>query len=60
MEPTLWLAYGKSFSKATNTCYLSKEFQLFFSKIDENLGKTTKIYPLPHMFVIKDLVPVSL
>lgn len=26
-------------------------------KIDENLGKTTKIYPLPHMFVIKDLVP---
>ena len=28
------------------------------SKIDENLGKTTKIYPLPHMYVIKDLVPV--
>lgn len=26
-------------------------------KIDENLSKTTKIYPLPHMFVIKDLVP---
>jgi len=26
-------------------------------KIDDNLGKTTKIYPLPHMFVIKDLVP---
>ncbi|XP_076320364.1 succinate dehydrogenase, subunit B (iron-sulfur) [Tachypleus tridentatus] len=26
-------------------------------KIDENLGKTTKIYPLPHMYVIKDLVP---
>lgn len=26
-------------------------------KIDENIGKKTKIYPLPHMFVIKDLVP---
>lgn len=26
-------------------------------KIDDNLGKTTKIYPLPHMYVIKDLVP---
>ena len=28
-------------------------------KIDDNLSKTTKIYPLPHMFVIKDLVPVK-
>jgi succinate dehydrogenase (ubiquinone) iron-sulfur subunit len=28
-------------------------------KIDDNLGKTTKIYPLPHMFVIKDLIPVN-
>ncbi|XP_039264970.1 succinate dehydrogenase [ubiquinone] iron-sulfur subunit, mitochondrial-like [Styela clava] len=27
------------------------------SKIDENLKKTTRIYPLPHMFVVKDLVP---
>lgn len=27
------------------------------SKIDENLSRPTKIYPLPHMFVIKDLVP---
>jgi len=27
------------------------------SKIDENLSKPTKIYPLPHMYVIKDLVP---
>ncbi|KAL7634225.1 UNVERIFIED_CONTAM: hypothetical protein RMT77_015555 [Armadillidium vulgare] len=27
------------------------------SKIDTNLGKTSKIYPLPHMYVIKDLVP---
>jgi len=26
-------------------------------KIDDNLNKKTKIYPLPHMFVIKDLVP---
>ncbi|MCP9263654.1 Succinate dehydrogenase [ubiquinone] iron-sulfur subunit, mitochondrial [Dirofilaria immitis] len=26
-------------------------------KIDENTSKSCKIYPLPHMFVIKDLVP---
>jgi len=25
--------------------------------IDTSLGKSTKIYPLPHMYVIKDLVP---
>lgn len=25
--------------------------------IDTNLSKSTKIYPLPHMYVIKDLVP---
>jgi len=27
------------------------------SKIDSNLSKATKVYPLPHMYVIKDLVP---
>ncbi|KAF5270663.1 hypothetical protein FQA39_LY01401 [Lamprigera yunnana] len=27
------------------------------SKIDADLSKTTKIYPLPHMYVVKDLVP---
>lgn len=28
------------------------------SKIDDsNLNKATKIYPLPHMYVVKDLVP---
>ncbi|CAF0709460.1 unnamed protein product [Brachionus calyciflorus] len=26
-------------------------------KIDDNLSKKTKIYPLPHMFVVKDLIP---
>ena len=29
----------------------------FGSKIDTNLSKPTKVYPLPHMYVIKDLVP---
>ena len=29
------------------------------NKIDINTSKTTKIYPLPHMYVVKDLVPVS-
>ena len=28
-----------------------------FSKIDTASPKATKIYPLPHMYVIKDLVP---
>lgn len=27
------------------------------SRIDENLAKPLKIYPLPHMYVMKDLVP---
>lgn len=29
------------------------------NKIDTNTSKPTKIYPLPHMYVVKDLVPVS-
>ena len=27
------------------------------SKIDTNLGSSSKIYPLPHMYIVKDLVP---
>ncbi|KAI9011930.1 succinate dehydrogenase iron-sulfur subunit [Phycomyces nitens] len=27
------------------------------SKVDRNPSKTTKIYPLPHMYIVKDLVP---
>ena len=27
------------------------------SRIEPNTTKTTKIYPLPHMYVVKDLVP---
>lgn len=27
------------------------------SKIDSSPSKATKVYPLPHMYVIKDLVP---
>lgn len=27
------------------------------SKIDTNTSSTTKIYPLPHMYVLRDLVP---
>lgn len=30
------------------------------NKIDSNTSKVTKIYPLPHMYVVKDLVPVSI
>lgn len=29
------------------------------NKIDTNTSKVSKIYPLPHMYVVKDLVPVS-
>lgn len=28
--------------------------------IDQNTSKKTKIYPLPHMYIIKDLVPVRI
>lgn len=28
-----------------------------FSEIDNDISKTSKIYPLPHMYVVKDLVP---
>ena len=27
-------------------------------KIEDDAGKATKIYPLPHMYVVIDLVPV--
>lgn len=27
------------------------------SKIDTNVNKPSKIYPLPHMYVVRDLVP---
>jgi succinate dehydrogenase (ubiquinone) iron-sulfur subunit len=27
------------------------------SRIDRDVTKVTKIYPLPHMYVVKDLVP---
>ncbi|KAL0077645.1 succinate dehydrogenase iron-sulfur subunit [Phycomyces blakesleeanus] len=27
------------------------------SKVDRNVSKSTKIYPLPHMYIVKDLVP---
>ncbi|KAJ8675688.1 hypothetical protein QAD02_011474 [Eretmocerus hayati] len=27
------------------------------SSIDQNVNKVTKIYPLPHMYIVKDLVP---
>ena len=37
-------------SKGDNSAY-------FYSKIDTNLDKTVKIHPLPHMYVVKDLVP---
>jgi succinate dehydrogenase (ubiquinone) iron-sulfur subunit len=29
------------------------------AKINDNVHKPTKIYPLPHLYVVKDLVPVS-
>lgn len=30
------------------------------NRIDTNTSKVSKIYPLPHMYVVKDLVPVSI
>lgn len=65
MEATHWLVYGRIFFSPFHvklgfvlTTNLSLSlFHLLSSKIDDNLGKATKIYPLPHMYVIKDLVP---
>ena len=31
-----------------------------YSKINQNENQTTSVRPLPHMFVIKDLIPVSI
>ena len=49
----LWLVF---YYIITST-YL--KYSLKFSKIDENTSKVSKINPLPHMYVIKDLIPVS-
>ena len=35
------------------------QFIIHFSRIDPSLTKPVKVYPLPHMYIIKDLVPVS-
>ena len=37
-----------------------RSFSSIYSKIDDNTSKVSKIYPLPHMYVVKDLVPVSM
>lgn len=37
--------------------FQSYNITFMYSKIDTNASKATKIYPLPHMYVIKDLVP---
>ena len=34
-------------------------FSSLLSRIDPDVSKPVKIYPLPHMYVVKDLVPVS-
>lgn len=39
--------------------FFIKFFSPNFSKIDDS-SKPSKIYPLPHMYVVKDLVPVRL
>jgi len=49
----LLVFYGNNKMRQIHSC---TEF-LHFSKIDTNLSKSSKIYPLPHMYVIKDLVP---
>jgi len=40
-------------------CFLYIIFIIISSKIDES-NKPSKIHPLPHMYVVKDLVPVCL
>ena len=36
---------------------ISLKFHSFSSRIDPDTEKAIKIYPLPHMYVVKDLVP---
>lgn len=44
-------------SKEKTKPFLQYMYFISLSKIDDNVSKKSKIYPLPHMFVIKDLVP---
>ena len=37
----------------------SDSLSLCYSKINPSTSQTTSIRPLPHMFVVKDLIPVS-
>ena len=48
-------------SATINSWYKQSEIfiSFFCSKIDADTHKQTKIYPLPHMYVVKDLVPVT-
>ena len=54
---TLYLQHADitNIIKEADFCYVIELF--YYSKIDTNLSKSSKIYPLPHMYVIKDLVP---
>ena len=38
-------------------CIDGKNNLACLSRVDEDLSKVSKVYPLPHMYVIKDLVP---
>ena len=53
---TLLLASGIITACVTNWVVSNWSFYIN-SKIDTNVDKTTKIHPLPHMYVVKDLVP---
>lgn len=48
-----------SHKKGSFTVVILMFYFVTFSKIDTKTSRTTKIYPLPHMYVVKDLVPVS-
>ena len=57
MVEILLLAFGSKNSLIV-LFFLISNLYFFFSKIDDS-DKPLKIHPLPHMYVVKDLVPVG-
>ena len=45
---------------ADSKCMSFSNMYVSYSKINQNESQTTSVRPLPHMFVIKDLIPVSI
>ena len=56
---SVYLSLYRHFLCASCNILCSFLFSCICSHIDPELSKPIKVYPLPHMYVVKDLVPVS-